>query len=538
MTTNLSVTLTAASGSTVVASAAVPAVVGYAAPVVNPNIIPMVRALAPPGTVIPGIDTQLGCTAPPGGLTPCASIIPVRPTNPLSLETTGPTILSATNNTIDLGTGTPAGYTFTNVDFRGYVIVNWAPSLAFVNCLFDFTGPGSYVVGNNTGCNTLSFTNCTFVGSDATPSSSTNDVIAVNGLAATITMTGCLGIDVPVHFMHLAAGTVTNNFVTMTSDAALVHGDCFTIPCTCGPVTITGNTLIGVAWNTAGWLDYPTGGLGDVNNLFYIRTDGGDNIMGVTVENNIMAGGQSQVGIQPTDISYLTPPFTGTLGQPGQLNNITIQNNYMGYWQGAQFDQSGSTPNVNTSVGPVGANVVTTPNTVYDFSNPIWSDNAWTAYVPPPGYPAKASINYSGVLLGHLYGSATGPNYFVGGYDGQIINCGTSSGVWTGPNTLIYLSPGDSPSQSNDSIFLFNVAEDVIDLSQIVATYGALTFIGSTTPAGNGQVSLAPLTSGTTNYTVVSVFLPGSYYPDMQIKVTTGTPGTAAPALTAANFIL
>ena len=102
------------------------------------------------------------------------------------------------------------------------------------------------------------------------------------------------------------------------------------------------------------------------------------------------------------------------VGAVGELNNVTVENNYMGFWEGVQFD-------VNASAGPLGPNVVTAPNTVFDYSNPMWSANAWAAYAPPLGVTPL----HSGVLGGHLYGSSTGPSLFVGGYSGQYLNGGT-----------------------------------------------------------------------------------------------------------------
>jgi hypothetical protein len=484
-----------AGGSSYSATATVPPVAGVTAPLLSPLKLSMLRACLPVGYKITGIDTQVGCVAPPGGLT-LASTIPLRN----STNATGLSVLT-TSQTVEISTGIN-GLTFTNYDFRGYSVVNWGQNVSFVNCLFDFTGPAAYVIQNNTGVKALSLTNCSFVGSFAAAVPPTGpDVIAISGFTAVTTVSNCLFQEVPSHAIHLAAGSVTGCYFNGLANIVGTHADAISVPCTCAPVTISGNTIDGTWWNAADVL-------GNENSGLYIRTDGGDNVMGVTVTNNVIMGGANGADVQQSTISYLVSPFTGTLNAQGALNNISITNNYFGFWVANEFYP------ITAAIDPtIGTNIVLTPNVNVDYSNPQWSAAAWAAY------PNKANVLYSGVPLGHLYGVTTKPNIFVGGFGGQYITTATGQ-----PSVFVYLNPGDSQPQHPDLITGFNVATDVLDLSAL----GTLTYIGAGTPTGDGQVSTAVVSGDT----VVSVYMPGSYYPDMQIKL------AGAPVLTAANFVL
>jgi hypothetical protein len=498
---SVTVNFAAADGFSYSASAALPPVAGVTLPLLSPLKLSMLRACLPVGYKITGIDTKVGCVSPPGGMILPASIIPLRTGANAALTT----ILTTQANTINIGTGVN-GQTFANVDFRGWSIVNWGQGVSFINCLFDFNGPATFVIQNQTGVLALTVTGCSFIGSFATPAPNGPGLGAISGNAGVCAISGCLFQDIPSHAIHLAAGSVTGCFFNGLANVSLTHADAISVPCTCGPVTINGNTIDGTNWNVAGWYNYPTGGLGNMNAALYIRTDGGDNVMGVTATNNILLGGAATVDIQQSTIGYLVAPFTGVQGQYGQINNINVTGNYIGFWSSYEFYPLSSSP----SPGP---NITMTPNTVVDYHNPQWSAAAWSAY------PNKANVLYSGVPLAHLYGVTTKPNTFVGGFGGQYIN--TAAGQ---PSVFVYLSPGDSQPQQPDVITGFNVATDVIDLSAM----GAFTFIGAAAPTGGSQVALSTL--GT--YTLVSVYMPGSFYPDMQLKL------AGNPVLTAANFVL
>jgi hypothetical protein len=482
----------AANGSTYSSTATVPPVAGVTVPLLSPLKLSMLRACLPQGYEICGIDSQVGCVAPRGGLTP-ASTIPLRN----ATNGTGLSVLT-TSKTVEIGTAIN-GLTLTNYDFRGYSVVNWGQGVSFINCLFDFSGPATFVVQNNAGVGALTVTDCSFIGSFAAPAPNGPGLGAISGDAAVCTISGCLFQDVPSHAIHLAGGSVTGNYFNGFANVVGTHADAISVPCTCAPVTISGNTIDGTWWNAADVL-------GNENSGLYIRTDGGDNTHGVTITNNVILGGSAGVDIQQSTIGYLVPPFTGTQGQYGQINNISVTNNFMGFWTTEQFYPLSASP----SPGP---NITMTPNTVVDYSTPQWSAAAWAAY------PNKANVLYSGVPLAHLYGVTTKPNIFCGGFGGQYIN--TAAGQ---PSVFVYLSPGDSQPQHPDLITGFNPATDVIDLSSMFA----FAYVGAGTPTGDGQVSFAVVAG----YTVVSVYMPGSYYPDMQIKL------AGAPALTAANFVL
>jgi hypothetical protein len=140
-------------------------------------------------------------------------------------------------------------------------------------------------------------------------------------------------------------------------------------------------------------------------------------------------------------------------------------------------------------------------NTIFDYTNPEYSINAWNAYlangvgtvylVSSTGSlivanPAGSTTLYGAGHFIHMYGS-TSETVFIGGAGAQYMTGGA------GANIFKDLAISDSLATQMDQISNFDPAKDVIDLSAINADpQGAMqnfTFIGTAPFSGSaGQV--------------------------------------------------
>ena len=245
------------------------------------------------------------------------------------------------------------------------------------------------------------------------------------------------------------------------------------------------------------------------------------NISDVTVSNNILLGGSCTISAVNQASAY-------------SFSNVSITGNYLGFAQGGAF-YPGSAPGVSES-----------DNTVFDFTNPIYSQQAWAAYrasgikTPNLVVASAASQRISASSSGSttLYGG-WGGNYlsgssketvFIGGAGVQYLAGGTGADVFT------YLAFSDSTPQQPDAINYFDPAKDVIDLSAIdvnpaSGTAQNFTFIGTAPFTGAGsQVRFQQ--NPTTNQTLVEATMAGDSSPDLYIRL------TGLVTLTAANFAL
>jgi hypothetical protein len=191
------------------------------------------------------------------------------------------------------------------------------------------------------------------------------------------------------------------------------------------------------------------------------------------------------------------------------------------------------------------AGVTISNNTIFDYTNPIYSTNAWKAFLAAglqttdlvvstnaaniPGSATGSTTLYGNRTSEHLCG-AMNETLFVGGAGVQYLRSGA------GANIFKYLAFSDSTATAPDLIGNFDPAKDVIDLSWINANPTSssvknFTFIGSGafTSAG-AQVRVVQ--DAALDETLVEATMTGDTSPDLEIRV------GGLLNLTAANFAL
>ena len=190
--------------------------------------------------------------------------------------------------------------------------------------------------------------------------------------------------------------------------------------------------------------------------------------------------------------------------------------------------------------------VTASNNVIFDYTNPIYSEDAWASYEAAGLPTANLVVSTDGSTISNsnpgsttLYGSSgaelfgsegSSETNFVGGYGRQLTFGGRGANIFT------YLSPANSTAADPDLVYSFDPAKDVIDLSQIDADLTAagvqnFTFIGTNafTSAG-AEVRYQLNTANDT--TLVQATLAGDTTPDLQIQISGLVP------LTASNFAL
>jgi hypothetical protein len=464
---------------------------------------------------IPGIDTPAGNPL---------SLSSLKSYTTITTNTSAPIYyVPSLNRIVVQGNGTVAnplvlsGYNFSGA---AYVSV-YGNNVTIKDCTFtDNVGALATVQLMNTGASGLTVENCTFSGGNEDYGIFSNP----NGYMAVINNSF---IDSPSHPVTFSNGIVTGNYFSGGAYLPGVHADAISIQSTSGPVTVSNNFI--------DWTNNP-GAPTSTGFGIRIATDGG-NTRNVTVTGNVILGGTDAVYAEPTQVTY-DPADPGLVGQFGTLSNVNISGNYIGFGLNGAFYP---TPAAGVSI---------TNNTVFDYTNPEYSINAWNAYlakgvgttylVSSTGGPSVAS-NPAGstTLYGagqnvHMFGS-TSETVFIGGAGGQYMTGGF------GANIFKYLAISDSIATHPDTIEgNFDPAKDVIDLSAINADpQGAMqnfTFIGTAPFSGSaGQVRYQY--DPTTNETLVQAelvgdSLAGNDNADFQIKL------SGDVSLTAANFAL
>ena len=445
------------------------------------------------GVVIPGIDTTDGNLLPARSLTTLSAIIAYGASAGLSYN--------AAANMIYV---TKAGTVLNGCDFGSATVYVNAPNVTIQNCKFTSTS-GWYAIQATSAASNLTVTHDTFDGGGqflklaawiTTPQSVT---ITSN----TFLKTPGDGVDA------FGGGLISGNYFSGAGYASNgQHPDAIWISNSTNPMTISNN-----------FIDWTAPGPNFVVNNCVRITDELGPVSNVTVTGNYLMGGSACVqAVQGA--------------RPGALSNVSIINNYIGFGQYYSF-YPGSTDGI-----------VETGNVIYDWTNPAWSANAWTAYaaaglptpylltsvdgaaINPSASPGPTTI-YGGGTSGLLiYGGDREMN-FVGGFGYQNFWVGQGANIFT------YLTVSDG----GDSITGFNPAKDVIDLSHVASNAAAmlglpqnLTFIGTAAFDGAGaEVRYQQNANGTTS---VQLALAGDKTADMQINI------AGHLTLTGANFAL
>ncbi len=449
---------------------------------------------ADPGAVLPGIDTPEGNQLAASSLKSVTSIT----TNNIGV----PFYYNPKYNSV---TVTQAGAVLNGYNFGTATVSIQANNVTVENSTFSGT-TGYYSLQQVSGYSGAVVSNDTFNGAGS------NAGFIIGG-SGTITVTGNSFIDAPGDAIDLGAGTVSNNYIGGGGFSTTgIHSDAVWVTNSSGPVSITNN-----------FIDFTSHGNGYANNTVRITTEFGS-VNNVTVSNNVLIG-----GIYTID--------AGNEGSQGTFNNIKINNNYVGFGLYGAFY-----PGPQQGVAKSG-------NVVFDYTNPIYSTQAWVAYkaagIPTANLLISANGNtivnsssssttlYGNGTTEYLIGGSSETN-FVGGFGRQYLDAGTGANIFT------YLAISDSTSSNNDDVIAnFNPARDVFNLSHIDAnltTAGVqnFTFIGTAAFSGAGaQVRYQQ--DPTNNVTYVEADLAGdagNASPDLNIKL------YGLQTLTAANFVL
>jgi hypothetical protein len=429
------------------------------------------------------------------------------------------------NRVVVNGSGTVANpLVLSGYNFDGVCVTVNGSYVTIEDCTFNDTGGTVAAVQQmNTGGTGLTVKNCTFSGGTG---GTTEPCSIFGNYSGYLAVIDNAFIDSPSHPVTISNGIVTGNYFSGAGYIPGAHSDAISIQSTSGPVTVSNNFI---DWTNNA--DAPT----STGSAIRIATDGG-NTSNVSVTGNVIMGGGWSVYAQPTTITYLASGAQGVLGQKGALTNVNITGNYIGFGTtGALY------PTPAPGVSFVG-------NSIFDYTNPQYSTNAWNAYLAngvgtaylvsstgnaivanPAG---STTVNGAGQFI-HMYGS-TSETVFIGGPGTQYPTGGS------GANIFKYLAISDSIATHADNISNFDLAKDVIDLSAINADpQGAVqnfTFIGTAPFSGSaGQVRYQY--NPTTNYTLVQAELVGNSIagadnPDFQIQLYGNL------TLTAANFAL
>jgi len=458
----------------------------------TPTELQMLRN-ADPGAVLPGIDTPVGDQIAPSSLKPLAAISTAWSASAMRY--------SPTTNTV---------YIFQNgADVSGYnfgtaTVAVEANNVTIENCTFSGT-TGWYAVQEYSGHTGLTVKNSTFTGGYgthaafvSTPWTSSNTItgnwfIAASGDA----------ID--------ATGTIAGNYFEGGGYSS-IHSDAIWVTNSSVPTTIS-NNLIDWTYNL---------GAGTVGNAVRVTTELGS-VSNVTVANNFLFGGSYTIDAG----NKVTSGYT--------YSNIKIAGNYVGFGLYGAF-YPGAMRGVTAS-----------GNVVFDFTNPVYSGQAWAAYLAA-GLPTTNLVVSNGSPTTWAQGAATGSSTVYGaglpvhisGTSNLTNFVGGAGAQWmwggTGRNIFTYLAVSDSPVGSQDSIGNFDPAKDVIDLSHLDAdltTPGvqSFKFIGAAPFSGAGG-ELRFQQDPAHNITYVQADLIGDSSADLSIRL------TGLITLAAANFAL
>ena len=450
---------------------------------------------ADPGARLPGIDTPTGNPLAAGSLT-----------SYLSLTTNGhaPYFYDPVHNRICV---TQNGAVLSGINFGSATLYIAAQNVTVKNCTF-VAGSSSYSVYQAQGASGATIENCTFTG----PTTSTPLVAFVTSQGP-ITIENNSFINTPSHAININAGVVTGNYFSGGGYQTGAHADAIWIGATTAPVSITNNFI--------DWTATPAAVAGTNNAIWLSPGVGTGVVANVTVSGNYLLGGQH------------------TISAPGgsAYSNVSITDNYIGFGAAAFYPGTGQ-------------GVTQSGNVMFDWTNPIYAAQAWTAYkaagIPTHNLIVSTGGNientsslsttlYSGGFGGvHMYGGyggSTSETNFVGGYGPQYMYGGEGANIYT------ELSISNSTSNTGfEEIANFDPAKDIIDLSHIDANLTSagiqsFSFVGTAALTGaGGQVSYQQ--DPTHNVTDVYVALAGDASPDMEIQL------GGLLTLSAANFAL
>jgi serralysin len=448
---------------------------------------------------LPGVDTQVGDL-----------IATTKSLRSLPTSSTAGVWYNATENAVWV---TKAGAVLDGYDFGNATILVDANNVTIKNSTFEAGGKEIFAVQLLSGVSGATIENNTFNGeASAANPGSLNAFISAN--YANITGLQILGnkfLNAPCDDIDVTSGTISGNYFSgagFSSNSG--HPDAITIIGGSPASTVISNNFIDETW--------ASGATSSKNGETNSAINFGGGLSNVTITNNALLGGQYTIGA-----GNLTPG-----------SNVNIEGNYVGFAHFGAYSRL-SQPGITA-----------TNNTVFDFTNPIYSTTAWTAYQARGistthlviasvaganlfGASSGSTTLYGAGISGALFGTKN-VTTFVGGAGANILVGGS------GPNVFKYLSFADSTTTSSDGINNFNPSKDVIDLSSIDANPAIpgvqnLTFIGGASFSNAGaQVRVVQNVSG--NQTDVYATMAGSANPVFEVRL------AGLLNLTAANFAL
>ena len=398
---------------------------------------------ADPGVKLPGIDTPTGNPLSASSMVSCTQL-----SNPAYYY-------NANNNTVVV---TQNGAVLSGINFGTASVNIDANNVTIKDCTFTGT-TGFWAINQYPNYSGATIENCTFQGSGQP--TEVNDWISSN---LNITIEDNSFLMSPTDAIDIHGGTVTGNYFGSTGYAAGAHADAIWVDDSTGPTVITDNFIDGTQ---------NPGTQVNANSDIRLTTSYG-NLSNVTVSGNWLLGAGETV--------------EATNGGAGGFSNISITNNYLGFWWLSDF-YAGTTTNATVA-----------NNTIVGYANPNYSTQALAAYVKAAVVPSNviaattAGQSLTSVpskpttLLGNnlattLVGSTNETN-FVGGDSARHLLGGAGANVFT------FLSISDT-TQAGEFIGNFDPAKDVIDLSHIdanitTASLQHFTFIGTAAFSGSG----------------------------------------------------
>ncbi|WP_294541429.1 M10 family metallopeptidase C-terminal domain-containing protein [uncultured Rhodoblastus sp.] len=400
-----------------------------------------------------------------------------------------------------------AGAVLNGIDFGSATVQIMANNVTIENCTFTGT-TGWYAVDQLNYVSGAVVKNNSFIN----PELSLKEAAVI--LSRTpITILNNTFIDTPGDGIDMTSGIVSGNYFSgagYTSNGT--HPDAIWISDSLGPTVITNNFI--------DWSPNPTSTF-YTNDCVRVTTELG-NAQNITISGNYMFGGSCVID-------------AGNTGKNGIFSNIDITDNYIGFAGAYDFY-----PGPQTGVTKSG-------NVIFDFTNPVYSTNAWDAYkangivtnwlVTQTG--GANSIYAASTGSTTLYGASKAGSYLNGGAGETIFIGGAGiQGYWggSGKNIFSYLSIADSYYMGPDMIGNFHVATDVIDLHAINAnpaspSGGNFTFIGSA-PFSSAGGEVRVVQDVAKNQTYVQADMAGGSSPELIIRF------SGLLNLTASNFAL
>ena len=350
---------------------------------------------ADPGVVLPGIDTRTG------NLDPVSSL-----TNYMSLTTSSsaPYHYSPSEGYVVV---TQAGAVLSGINFGAATLYIDANNVTVKDCSFTPSAhSGYYSLQQQANVSGAVVENCTFTG----PTYSTGLNAFVTS-ATPMTLEDNSFLNTGNHAINIDAGVVTGNYFSGEGFVVGAHADAIDVEATTAPLSITNNFI--------DWTPTPGAAVGG-NNAIRVSTEAGA-VSNLTVSGNYLIGAD----------------YTVAAGGGPEFSNVSVTNNYLGFGYAGAFYPG------------TGQGVTQSGNVIFDYSNPMYSTQAWAAYraagIPTVNLVTSTGANivsnstssttlYGAGVAPYMYSDyygALGETNFVGGAGRQYMVLGAGANIIT-----------------------------------------------------------------------------------------------------------